>query len=162
MKSKYFLFCKEKGFSLTEVVMALGIITFSALAVMGLLPMAVQSSRQSYDQTRATQLLNSFVSGFHSLQTVSGGYTLPPPFTNASYVMALSANTNRVLTATAPFPIYLTQDMGITNQANARFVMTAFITPPWTNGYGGSVYATIAWPATAVLPTATNYWSNSI
>lgn len=44
------------AFSLVEVVLALGVIGFALLAVIGLLPIGLQSGRASMQETRATHL----------------------------------------------------------------------------------------------------------
>ena len=44
------------AFSLVEVVLALGVIGFALLAIIGLLPIGLQSGRASIQETRATHL----------------------------------------------------------------------------------------------------------
>ena len=47
---------KASAFSLVEVVLALGVIGFSLLAIIGLLPIGLQSGRASIQETRANHL----------------------------------------------------------------------------------------------------------
>lgn len=44
----------SSGFSLVETVLALGIVGFAVVAIVGLLPLAVQSARESMVETDAT------------------------------------------------------------------------------------------------------------
>lgn len=47
------------GFSLVEVTIATGILTFSVVSVLGILPVGLSSLRQSMDQTVESQILRS-------------------------------------------------------------------------------------------------------
>ncbi len=47
------------GFSLVEVTLALGIAAFCLLAVVGLLPVGVQSNQAAFSQTAATSILSN-------------------------------------------------------------------------------------------------------
>jgi uncharacterized protein (TIGR02598 family) len=47
------------GFSLVEVTIATGILTFSVVSVLGILPVGLTALRQSMDQTVETQILRS-------------------------------------------------------------------------------------------------------
>jgi type II secretory pathway pseudopilin PulG len=49
---------RRSGFSLVEVVIALGITAFSLVAVFGLLPVALNTNRDSVQQTEAADLLS--------------------------------------------------------------------------------------------------------
>ena len=50
------------GFSLVEVTLALGIAAFCLIAVLGLVPVGVQTNRNATSQTTATNILSSVVS----------------------------------------------------------------------------------------------------
>jgi uncharacterized protein (TIGR02598 family) len=49
----------SQGFSLVEVTMALGVVSFAVLAVMGLLPVGLSNLRQSMDQTVEAQIVQA-------------------------------------------------------------------------------------------------------
>src|SRR5438132_12920260 len=56
----------RRGFSLAEVVLALGVVSFAIVAILGVLPLGLQTGKSSQDETRATQIAQSV---FASLTT---------------------------------------------------------------------------------------------
>jgi uncharacterized protein (TIGR02598 family) len=56
----------NRGFSLVEVVLALEVIGFSLLAIIGLLPIGLQSGRASIQETRANHLAEQIFSTLRS------------------------------------------------------------------------------------------------
>jgi uncharacterized protein (TIGR02598 family) len=54
------------GFSLVEVVVALGVIAFGLLAILGLFPTGLQSGRASIQETRANHLADQIFATFRS------------------------------------------------------------------------------------------------
>ena len=61
------------GFSLVEVTLALGIAAFCLIAVLGLVPVGVQTNRNATSQTTATNILSSVVSDIRA--SPKGGTT---------------------------------------------------------------------------------------
>ncbi len=51
-----------KSFSLVEVVLALGVISFALVAILGVFPIGLAANRTSISDTRAAQLVNTVVS----------------------------------------------------------------------------------------------------
>lgn len=56
MKRKNFRKRTRHGFSLVEVVLALGVISFAIVAILGVLPVALQTGHSAQDDTRAPQI----------------------------------------------------------------------------------------------------------
>jgi uncharacterized protein (TIGR02598 family) len=52
-------FTRGRGFSLIEVTLALGVIAFALVAIMGLFPVAMKSATESQRETRATFIAQS-------------------------------------------------------------------------------------------------------
>jgi len=52
------------GFTLVEVTLALGIFAFALVAMIGLLPVAMKSTRESIDIAAATQIANQIVATY--------------------------------------------------------------------------------------------------
>lgn len=72
------------GFSLVEVAIALGIISFGLVSVVGLLPVGLTSTRQAYQQAQAAQNLNMIAACLQGASQISGTYTALAPFNNAA------------------------------------------------------------------------------
>lgn len=88
------------GFSLVEVVLALGVIAFALVGIMGLFPVAIKSAQESQRETRATLIAQQI---FSDLRAGTGANRLivrGPSATNASWLItnfSLAGNTNLVL-----------------------------------------------------------------
>lgn len=87
------------GFSLVEVMIATGIITFSVVAVLGVLPVGLTTLRQSMEQTVESQIIRglaaqSVLSEFSTLSQQTNfyydeeGQALPRSMTNDAYYVA--------------------------------------------------------------------------
>ncbi|GEM_PF-3681855 len=50
---------KDEGFSLIEVVMALGIVSFAIVAILGIFPIALSSNRSGMNEARAAQIVRA-------------------------------------------------------------------------------------------------------
>jgi uncharacterized protein (TIGR02598 family) len=61
----------RSGFSLIEVTFALGVAAFCLIAVMGLLPVGVQTNRAAVQQTTANDILAAVVSDIRTVPIVS-------------------------------------------------------------------------------------------
>src|SRR5947209_16405297 len=56
------MIARRSAFSLVEVVLALGIVSFAIVAILGLIPTGLQTSHSSQDETRAAQIAQSILS----------------------------------------------------------------------------------------------------
>ena len=80
----------DPGFSLVEVVIALGIVSFAVLAIVGMMPMALKSAQESMRETDATLIAQRI---FSELKTGSGGNRSITTDTNTStQAINLTAN----------------------------------------------------------------------
>jgi Tfp pilus assembly protein PilV len=89
------------AFSLVEVVIAIGVISFALVAIIGILPVGLASSRQSAQETRANHLAEEIFSTLRS-----------QPFTSAS-LSSLGTNTTVDLSSqngTLASPLYASYD----------------------------------------------------
>jgi uncharacterized protein (TIGR02598 family) len=86
------------GFSLVEVVIALGIVSFAVLAIVGMMPMALKSAQESMRETDATLIAQRI---FAELKTGSGANrTLTISPNGIPHPLALSANSTNNLAFT--------------------------------------------------------------
>ena len=63
-----------RAFSLVEVTLALGIVTFVLVAIVGVMPVAMTSGRRSFDQNRAAAIADTLFSSFRSQPFNAVGY----------------------------------------------------------------------------------------
>ena len=99
-----------RAFSLVEVTLALGIVTFVLVAVIGVMPAALSSGRQSFDQNRAAAVANTLFSSFRS-QPFSGVGYVDSQFNSEDGATTTSGdptllNLNSLGTTSAPVQFY--------------------------------------------------------
>ncbi len=87
---------KKHGFSLIEVVLALGVIAFALVGIMGLFPVAMKSAQESQRETRATLIAQQIFSDLR----VSAG-------TNRFVISGATANDTNSLSLASDGNLYL-------------------------------------------------------
>ena len=143
------------GFSLAEVVIALGVITVGIVAVLGVFPTALQTGHSAQDETRAA----------HIAQSVFGSIVASAPshFTNAQLPLYPSPSPGP-----APLSLDLTSNSGttpaltlyadndgnllpnLTNAAYAIFIYTNNSAAGFTDpASANAVTVRVSWPANA-------------
>jgi Tfp pilus assembly protein PilV len=139
----------SRGFSLVEVVLALGIVVFALFSMVGLLGVGLQNTQDSRERVQAATIAEQICSIRRAapttdLTSVQPNFPLP--------VLQTAANN---LTS----PIWVTRDGVVTTQGNADFGFIYSITPrfdsvPANTANGVSqVYLCLFWPPRA-SPTA--------
>lgn len=145
------------AFSLVEVVLALGVIAFAIVAILGVLPVALQTGHTSQDETRAAQIAQSVFSTMSSqAQSKFTGVSLPLP----SPAPTINLSTS-ITSATAPAAfLYADNDGQISDSATGATYSISIITDnfsattspvPFDSGYANKVTIRIVSPP---LPTA--------
>ena len=138
---------ERRGFSLAEVVIALGVITVGFVAVLGVFPAALQTGHSAQDETRAAHIAQSvFGSLVAQARTASGNLnpaaTIPSTTTSVdltSTTHTIYADNNGQLTSSATDGVYAI--FIYTNNAPPGFTTV----PPTAN----QVTVRVAWPANA-------------
>jgi uncharacterized protein (TIGR02598 family) len=72
-----------RGFSLIEIVLALGIVSFAIVGIMGLFPVAMKSAQESQRETRAAQIARGIFDDLQSLPGTNTALIRGPSITNA-------------------------------------------------------------------------------
>lgn len=75
------------GFSLVEVTLALGIAAFCLIALIGLMPVGIQTNRNATSQTRATNIMAAVIADLRATpktNTTSSQFCIPIPTGNSS------------------------------------------------------------------------------
>ncbi len=145
----------ERGFSLVEVTMALGITTFALVVILGLLPVGIGAQETSLNETTATNVATGIIADLRqvpstyaislntSLSTKSSRYgvdvTQPATtiYLDASGTLQASAST-----ALYKATVHLTQPAGTTRTATYGSIVITW--PPSSSTPVGSVTLFVA------------------
>lgn len=76
--------CADQGFSLIEIVLALGIVSFAIVGIMGLFPVAMKSAQESQRETRAAQIARRIFDELQSLPSTNTALIRGASITNLS------------------------------------------------------------------------------
>ena len=144
---------KRLGFSLAEVVIALGVIAIAVVAILALFPAALQTGHSAQDETRAAQIAQTIfpslagqaVSQFNNVRFLLSDNTTrsTPPVD-----LTLSSGATPALTLYAQNAGELTQDA--TKAVYAIYVYTNNAVPGFTDPASANlVTLRVAWPANA-------------
>jgi uncharacterized protein (TIGR02598 family) len=150
---------KRLGFSLVEVVIALGVIAVAVLAILAVFPAALQTGHSAQDETRAAHIAQTIfpslagqaLSQFNNLQLLlSDNTTRSTPPVN----LTLSSGAAPALTLYAQNDGKLTQDQ--TTAVYAIYVYTNNAVPGFTDSASANlVTLRVAWPANALAANQT-------
>ena len=149
-------FMRIAGFSLVEVVLAIGIVSFALVAVVGLLPAGMKSLKNATEQAAAANVLNSIATAIRSAETTNGtNYSFRYAGASNNYEYKIGQTTNIAL-----------DDLDLngqsTNSASARLKAFILITPPANSTGIGQALISIAWPAQAPnLNWTGSGWTNA-
>jgi uncharacterized protein (TIGR02598 family) len=130
------------AFSLVEVTLALGIAAFCLIAVVGLVPVGVQTNRNATSQTAATNILSSVVSDLRA--------SVPGQGLSAKYRISRAK-------ATATTLYFDGQGQATTSRgANSRYRLYVQIANnPAAVVYPNYVWLRVTWPAATDPATTT-------
>ena len=137
-----------RGFSLVEVVLAIGVVAFCLFAVLGMFPVALKTQRTSVEQTTANEILGQI------LADLRADVRLPPGQASKEQVSGFNLQGHWAAVAT-PDTIYFTNDgdqtpaggvnvSPIPFDAVFRAKITYLFPPTSTTSLAG---ITITWPA---------------
>jgi len=150
----------SRGFSFIEVVLALGVIAFALVGIMGLFPVAMKSAQESQRETRATLIAQQI---FSDLRVASGTdrFVVSGPGSNDTNGLSLAATGNLYLAFnTNGSPLATITASGFSNtypDVSASFL--ANITVDTNTGVSNlsRVQATIESPAAAPSASRSQY-----
>jgi uncharacterized protein (TIGR02598 family) len=138
----------RNAFSLVEVVLALGVISFAIVAILGVFPVGLNTGHSAQDETRAPQIAQMILSSiasqastqFNNVQVpLPGNQTLSVDLTSSASptTPGLYADNNGQLATAA------------TNATYAVTIITDNAPAGFDTGYANKVTVVIAWPANA-------------
>jgi len=145
----------RRGFSLVEVVLALGIISFAIVAILGVFPLGLRTSHSSQDDARATQIAQNVLNAMASQsQQNFTNIVLPCPSPPPPINLASSSTSP---TAPAAF-LYADNDGQISGSATNATYSISIITDdfsttaspvPFDSGFANKVTIRIVSPPLA-------------
>jgi hypothetical protein len=125
------------GFSIIEVVLAMGIASFALVSVVGLLPLGLGMARESRDESGAVNLVSSMVSD--RLATSS---------TSASLSYSLPALNSAALALSGTFGTGENGEFTGADLTKARYRVVYSLTPPATGHPAPwTAWFRVTWPA---------------
>jgi len=140
------------GFSLVEVTVAIGIVAFAMLAVVGLLPTGMKIARNSAEQAQAADVVHTLAESLRGAATTNGtDYVTAFAGQSISYKVGGPASTLQWTNLTLE---------GNADATAARFVAAVTVTPPASAATNGRALISVAWPAVArpVWNSSSNAW----
>lgn len=138
---------RNSAFSLVEVTLALGIIAFALIAILGLVPVAQNTGRDAADDTKIALIEQDAFSRVRAAINTTALFASPPSplvyyYTNDGVFFADSSNLTAALTTASsnnsPLPNYAASIAVGANFANAL--------PNVDNTYLKPVVVSIGWP----------------
>lgn len=127
---------RRDAFSLTEVVLALGLVSFCLLAVVGLLPVGLKSISRAHEESAAANALNQISEALRNAVDDSGTYTAVG-FPAINWQRGASVKTVTVPLSLGGQP---------TNLSGARMLAEIKLTPPPDRASPGCAQIAIFWP----------------
>jgi len=136
---------RDSGFSLVEVVIAMGIAAFCLVAMLGLLPSGLKQVKISSEETAATAVMTSLVTDLRNT----------PPGTNATNSPLFQIPIPQAGSEAAPQTIYIAEDGSpVPTSLDARYC--ALVTLGVSTNASAFTFGSIQiyWPAAARLSNA--------
>lgn len=139
------------AFSLVEIVLALGMVAFAIVAILGVLPVGLQTSHGAQNDTRAALIAQAVFASLASQARVQ--------FDNMQLILADGSLLAFPLAQSATIILYADNDGNLLHSGtNAAFVITGATNADPTgfdSGYANQVTLTVGWPATAAAANQT-------
>lgn len=140
----------RRAFSLVEVVLALGVISFAIVAILGVIPVGLATGHSAQDETRAPQIAQTILASFAS--------QAPTQFNNVQLSLSGNSSLTFDLTASNTQTLYAGNGGQLLSSVNGATYAVLIITNnnpvtasgfAFDSGYANQVTITVGWPATA-------------
>jgi len=141
-----------KGFSLVEVTLALGLVTFCLIAIFSLLPAGLNSARDSAEEAGAGALVSQIAVQIRAAKTNAGGqFVMGDPIAGSFSYGSSQAFTNSYSLAGTP---------GV---SSPRYVARIQLQAPANALSAGTALISLAWPAAGPVTwnAAQTNWANA-
>lgn len=134
----------RSAFTLVEVVIALGVVAFAVIAILGLIPIGLQTGHASQDETRAAQIAQTIFSSM-----ASQGQT---NFTTVKIPVSGGSGPSIDLSGSATLQMYADNDGKLSQSSSGATYNVAIITDSnvassgFDSGYANKVNIQVRWP----------------
>lgn len=141
---------REAGFSLVEACIAIGLVAFCLVALLGLFQVGLTQERQAIDQVQAAHILAAVSDEFRGLGRLPDG-TKSTQITGERFGLKLPDAGGTAFEPSTPIRV---NEQGTISATNPSYVIYYWITPP-TAAQG--IYApyrlraVVAWPGSATV-----------
>ena len=144
----------RSAFSLVEVVIALGILAFCLVPLIGLLPAGFQTFRDANDEAAAANIFKELSLAIRNATSPhgSGDFAASGRFAAIEW----SEGSGAAVTTLA-----FGQNGKLASASEARFILKLEITPPASRYASGRAFISIAWPVTAQWNAAERKWNSA-
>jgi uncharacterized protein (TIGR02598 family) len=134
---------RSEGFSLVEVVVAIGVVAYAVFGILGLLPVGIKGFQNATCEAAASDVISSISVALRSAQTTNGtNFDWSFNGTTCSYTVGGSKTTNSWSTLSLE---------GVTsvNSFYRQLAAVCIVTPPTSPSGEGAAVLSVAWPAAA-------------
>jgi len=145
---------RSKAFTLIEVTMAIGIISFSLLALVGLLPRGLLMVKNTNERAAAAGAFSQLTDAVRNGSPDTNGIYRATAYTNLSWIIG---SPNRVDYS----PLLKLNGSVAQPSEQPRLVARVELNPPRQQIGVGSARVSIAWPASATWDASINNWKNA-
>ena len=155
----------SSGFSLVEVTLALGVVVFCLVTVLGLLAVGVNTTHVSTIQTSATNILNAVAADIESTPNITPAETgsAKGSVAEASPIYGITLPASGTAASTAPTTIYIGDDgQTTTTAATAIYQLNVWTTGATTTQQETLVRLLLTWPAAAKYTQPQGFVENVI
>lgn len=140
---------RARGFSLIEIAVAIGIISFSLVSLVGLLPVGLNSIKTAQEQAGGANCLAQIATSIRTATMTSGSYQVVGPFSSLSWSQPNTLS-NISLGGTPTTTLF-----------DQRLAAHVEIKVQPTSSSPGEAFISVAWPNRAAWNVVTNNWTNA-
>ncbi len=158
----------SRGFTLVEVTLSLGIFAFAIIAIMGMLPVGLQTAQDAYRQNDARAVMSAATAAIRGARSKSGAANPTWQFGDwLSDQQAPQLNPTEVWVGQEPYELMFTiLDTGEIRDGSAQGGAPAGklrvkITPPSSKIDPVRAEISYAWPSAAAWDSSNKKWNNS-
>lgn len=155
------------GFSLVEVTLALGVVVFCLVTILGLLAVGVNTTHVSTIQTSATNILTAVASDLEATPNITpslaGAPTAKGTKAETSTIYKIKFPAGGTGTSVAVQTVYVAEDGTVaTSASTALYQLNVWVRGSSSTQQETFVRMVISWPATVAYTSAQGYVENVI